>query len=462
MNTSSLVCLILSLTLTLGCQTQNLPDGMDAETLRELGLDEDVTFQPGVRYLSPQQSAAVTISGDTLIFPKDENPWLDDVDEGDVLWSPKGNTWERTFARRIVSLDERDSAVVFVTRDAELTEVFASMSFDLDEVESRADASDCEIGAAPPPEVEGSMTTDAGGRFPAYRDGKWGYIDRSGTWAITPRFYRAEPFSEGLAAVQPCEDGLWGFIDDQGNGVIKAAFAGTDPFSEHLAPVLGTDERIGMVDTTGQIAFWGDFGSLYGLSDGLARAETNRERAMLDEVGFIDRTGEWVIAPSFDRAGDFADGLAPASLEWNEWGYIDAEGEWVIPPRFKEAGPFANGLAPVKTGVLEWTYIDRSGAIAFDQTFREASSFSGGIALVETDEGKRYINTEGETLFSEADGKWLCQAEPFQDGLAKVHLARKGSRCDGGVRRDNVFVWQNAVMAYIDGKGRVVYEREVQ
>lgn len=461
MNLHVLLFLTLLLSVPLGCQAQPLPDRMNAETLRELGLDSDVSFQPDVRYLTPEESATAARSGTLLSLPTSGNPWLDDVREGDVLWSPQGESWEDAFAYRVVSMEEHGATVLFEVQEAEFTDVFASVSFDLDDVGGSGDsAPSCEIGPAPPAEAEGALAADAGGRFPAYRDGLWGYIDRSGSWVIEPRFYRADPFSEGLAAVQPCKEGLWGFIDEEGDEVIAAAFAATDPFSEHLAPVLGTDERLGMVDTTGQVVFWGDFGSLYGLSDGLARAETNRERAMLDEIGFIDRTGEWVISPSFDNAGDFADGLATASQEYNEWGYIDTSGAWAIPPRFRDAGTFASGLAPVETGVLEWTYIDRSGNAVFDETFREAFSFSEGIALVETDDGKRYINTEGETIFAEADGKWLCRARPFHDGLAMVQLARQGARCEGGVRRGNIFVYQNAVMAYVDREGRVVYERE--
>jgi len=40
----------------------------------------------------------------------------------------------------------------------------------------------------------------ADGLAPAKLNGRWGYLDRNGNFAIPPRFLAAAPFSEGLAA----------------------------------------------------------------------------------------------------------------------------------------------------------------------------------------------------------------------------------------------------------------------
>jgi hypothetical protein len=44
--------------------------------------------------------------------------------------------------------------------------------------------------------------------------------------------------------------------------------------------------------------------------------------------GYIDRKGEWVINPRFDRASGFSQGLASVGMG-KRWGYIDKTGRYV-------------------------------------------------------------------------------------------------------------------------------------
>lgn len=56
-----------------------------------------------------------------------------------------------------------------------------------------------------------------------------------------------------------------------------------------------------------------------------------------------------VVAPRFEKAFPFREGLAPAKLD-GKWGYIDKTGKFVIEPKFDGAYPFSEGLAMVKVG----------------------------------------------------------------------------------------------------------------
>jgi hypothetical protein len=87
-----------------------------------------------------------------------------------------------------------------------------------------------------------------------------------------------------------------------------------------------------------------------------------------DKYGYINERGEEVIAPRFDDAWRFANGLAAVKAE-GKYGYIDEQGKIVIPPRFARVHNFAaNGLAVasvefdmrahVRTGAKgKWGYI---------------------------------------------------------------------------------------------------------
>ncbi|EAL1455719.1 WG repeat-containing protein, partial [Campylobacter coli] len=53
-------------------------------------------------------------------------------------------------------------------------------------------------------------------------NGKWGFIDKNGEFAIKPKFDDIWDFSEGLAKVKL--NGKYGFIDKNGDFVIKPKF----------------------------------------------------------------------------------------------------------------------------------------------------------------------------------------------------------------------------------------------
>ncbi|MGB6167547.1 MAG: WG repeat-containing protein [Geitlerinemataceae cyanobacterium] len=58
--------------------------------------------------------------------------------------------------------------------------------------------------------------------------------------------------------------------------------------------------------------------------------------------------GVVAIAPQFEEADSFADGLARVKAG-EKWGYIDTTGKWVIRPMLDEAEPFSEGVALVRS-----------------------------------------------------------------------------------------------------------------
>ena len=81
--------------------------------------------------------------------------------------------------------------------------------------------------------------------------------------------------------------------------------------------------------------------------------------------GYIDKTGATVIAPQFDQAYDFHEGLAGVSMG-KKWGYIDKAGKFLINPQFDWVGDFDHGIAPVtirrgQSDPGRLGYIDKTG-----------------------------------------------------------------------------------------------------
>ncbi len=101
--------------------------------------------------------------------------------------------------------------------------------------------------------------------------------------------------------------------------------------------------------------------------------------------GYIDHSGAMVIAPQFDDALGFREGLAAVEMG-HKRGYIDRTGKVVIVPQFDSTWGFADGLAEVR-GSLSG-FIDRSGNLVHQFPALPVSRFSWGLAAVKV--GDRY------------------------------------------------------------------------
>ena len=181
--------------------------------------------------------------------------------------------------------------------------------------------------------------------------------------------------------------------------------------------------------------------------------------------GYISPQGDFVIAPTFDGASDFSEGLAAVNIDWAR-GYIDHEGYFIIKPTFEAAEDFKDGRAIVKVhgesrcidregnfkddavGVREpvheiesgynpkyelhdglvrfvenqkFGYKDKDGNVVIEPKFFEATDFSEGLAAVK--KGKTglwgYIDTAGRIVISAR----FRQAKSFHEGLAAVLTA---------------------------------------
>jgi hypothetical protein len=136
------------------------------------------------------------------------------------------------------------------------------------------------------------------GLVPAKQNGKWGYLDPFGKFAIEPQFKEVRQFSEGLAAVLIGEK--WGFIDHSGHVVIAPKYGiGYDRqnhnFSEGLALVYFQD-KCAYINKTGKILIsvqCSDAGPFLG---GIASIKTGEEQT--EKRGYINKAGKFIWGPA--------------------------------------------------------------------------------------------------------------------------------------------------------------------
>ena len=250
--------------------------------------------------------------------------------------------------------------------------------------------------------------TDFAPLYPVRVNGKYGYIDTTGTVVIEPQYELAYPFEEGLGKVRTFSnnyrildrhgntvwedhdgkdiyggslfaDGLnciWDYQDGQhwrayanrkGEIVIPFFFNKANAFVEGFAEVCVHDPRIskdeqvwvgtpeeksrrrwGFINTRGELIAPFQYRQTYYFSDGMAAVtdEVESESFLADEkYGFIDTTGQLVIPMEFDIHGiGFHEGLCPVNID-GKIGYIDKTGQFAIQPTLHGGGPFSEGLA---------------------------------------------------------------------------------------------------------------------
>ena len=204
---------------------------------------------------------------------------------------------------------------------------------------------------------------------------KYGYLDKTGSVVIEPKYTTAFPFSEGLAAVSDFVQrggdvfkGIYyGFIDANGKTVIDFQFKHAGSFSEGLARVTEDDQYF----------------------------------------GYIDKTDKQIIKPQFPAAGDFHDGLAvlPQTASYQ---FTDKDGK-VIPGDYGTVlTNFSEGAALIEDNKKRLQIIDKSGkivapvdvAFALEQISSISKSFEGGLLRINTkDKTLYYINTDGKIVW---------------------------------------------------------------
>ena len=257
------------------------------------------------------------------------------------------------------------------------------------------------------------------------RDGKWGWIDKTGRLFLPP-LSSPPNFHEGLSPFE--RDGKWGYMDTKGTVVIQPEWEEAGEFSGGYAGVK-RGGKWGGIDKTGRLVLpLGNYGGLYfEPQPGLWRMTVNKKS------GYMDRAGRVVIKPEqWQEVFLWSEGLAMVFRE-RKGGFIDKTGKVVVPPEWESVRPFHEGLAPVKRNE-KWGFIDKTGKVVIELQWEDAIGFHRGLAGVQRNGKWGFIDKTGKVII---EPRW-DEVSNFQQELALV-------------REDKKF-------GFIDRTGRVVIE----
>lgn len=182
-----------------------------------------------------------------------------------------------------------------------------------------------------------------------------------------------------------------------GEVVVPLQYDAVRDFQEGLAAVqrdvgeqggLIVVDQWGFVDKTGKEVIVPQYNGAYSFSEGLAAVKTG------DKWGFIDKTGKEIVLPKYDNVWPFSEGLA-AVKTGSKWGFIDKTGKEIVSPKYDDVRDFHDGLAAVSTGSIDkasWGYIDKTGQEAISQKYGRAYDFSEGVAVVHKKTGDTSVD----------------------------------------------------------------------
>jgi hypothetical protein len=214
--------------------------------------------------------------------------------------------------------------------------------------------------------------------------GKWTAVDRGGYEKIRTKFDAVDNFADGIAAVgiatmtdpgdeeePPTFDWKFGFVDTSGNYLISPDCQAVHGFAEGRAAVR-RNSKWGFIDRSGNTVIPPQYEEVGQFSGGLAGVQIS------GKCGCINRAGTLVVPATYEGMRSFAEGLVPVAQD-GKWGYMDTTGRLVVPLTFADAQLFSEGLAPVKVGE-KWGYVDRTGKLMIPAEFTGVSDFRMGLA----------------------------------------------------------------------------------
>jgi hypothetical protein len=129
--------------------------------------------------------------------------------------------------------------------------------------------------------------------------GRWGLLDKNGTWIRPPEFQDIARFDpENIHLMWAQASTGWGLIRPDGTWALEPTFQYKHALSDGLAAVW-RDGKLGYIDRSGAIAIPPKFDIDPGWTEFVAGLPAPAKRGR--SVGLIDRSGNWVIEPAYDR-----------------------------------------------------------------------------------------------------------------------------------------------------------------
>lgn len=175
---------------------------------------------------------------------------------------------------------------------------------------------------------------------------KKGFMNTKGETTIEAQYKEVGPFVNGIARANKADIwhiNKWGYINKKGEPVIEFQYDEAFDFRDGLAFVKKGANGL-MIDSSGTTIFELGYNAAYVFTENLAPKFEEKKR----KWGYINKSGEWLIQPQFDKVYDFNNGFAIIENQ-GRMGFINKKGEIVIAAIYERVDHFVH---PKKTNAF--------------------------------------------------------------------------------------------------------------
>jgi len=109
-----------------------------------------------------------------------------------------------------------------------------------------------------------------------------------------------------------------------------------------------------------------------------------------DKYGYKDENGREVVAPKYDLAYPFTEGMAAVRVA-GKYGYLDTTGREVVTPKYDFTWRFIGEYATVKLGNL-FGFIDKTGKEVVPPRYEDANNYHGNCCY----KGMAHVKEKGK------------------------------------------------------------------
>lgn len=258
--------------------------------------------------------------------------------------------------------------------------------------------------------------------------GMWGLLDGMGR-IVSPCIWDDIHFSGGrkFAAVKNGEK--WGIINDKGIIIIDYTFDELNYEVYWEAYCVRKDNKWGIIKTNGEVIAPCEYDEFPEFvhrnvykSSKLFIIQKNGLWGGIDDKGCIKIPFVW---KEISDRSPFKN-LIKVKDTNDKWGVIDSIGRAVILPKWKKIDDnMSDGLVAVEDGNGKYGYINDVGSVVVQCKYWDAQSFSEGLAYARDNEGRGFINTNGEFVVREDDRWEVNSSYQFRNGIAIVYTWNK-------------------------------------